>query len=94
MKDFENIFEFMKDIGECVCKVVLVLVFVLVECKYVVLIGVVEVVWVVCVDIIVVNEQDLEFGCNKGLIDVMMDWFKLDEDCLMGIVNSFWVIVE
>jgi glutamate-5-semialdehyde dehydrogenase len=94
MKDFENIPELMKDIGERARKAASVLAFASAERKHAALIGAAEAVWAARADIIAANEQDLEFGRNKGLSDAMMDRLKLDEDRLMGIVNSLRAIAE
>ena len=94
MKDFENIPELMKDIGERARKAASVLAFASAERKHAALIGAAEAVWAARADIIAANEQDLEFGRNKGLTDAMMDRLKLDEDRLMGIVNSLRAIAE
>lgn len=94
MKDFENIPELMKDIGERARQAASVLAFASAERKHAALIGAAEAVWAARADIIAANEQDLEFGRNKGLTDAMMDRLKLDEDRLMGIVNSLRAIAE
>lgn len=94
MKDFENIPELMKDIGERARQAASVLAFASAERKHAALIGAAEAVWAARADIIAANEQDLEFGRNKGLSDAMMDRLKLDEDRLMGIVNSLRAIAE
>lgn len=94
MKDFENIPALMKDIGERARKAASVLAFASAERKHAALIGAAEAVWAARADIIAANEQDLEFGRDKGLTDAMMDRLKLDEDRLMGIVNSLRAIAE
>ncbi len=94
MKDFENIPALMKDIGERARKAASVLAFASAERKHAALIGAAEAVWAARADIIAANEQDLEFGRNKGLTDAMMDRLNLDEDRLMGIVNSLRAIAE
>lgn len=58
------------------------MVFVLVEVKVKVFNFVVDVVWDVCVEIIKVNVLDMDYGCNKGFSDVMMDCLMLDEGCI------------
>lgn len=54
----------------------------MVEVKVKVFNFVVDVVWEVCVEIIEVNVLDMDYGCNKGFSDVMMDCLMLDEVCI------------
>ncbi len=64
------------------------------ERKHAALIAAAEAVWNNRETILVANEQDMEFGREKGLSSAMLDRLKLDEERLQGIVGGLRAIAE
>ncbi|MBR9762957.1 MAG: glutamate-5-semialdehyde dehydrogenase [Rhodobacteraceae bacterium] len=94
MKDAQTIEEMMNGIGAAAKAAAAELAFASAERKHAALIGAAEAVWSARREIIAANEQDLEFGAEKGLSPAMMDRLKLDETRIRGIVDSLRAIAE
>ena len=64
------------------------------ERKHAALIGAAEAVWHRRAEIIAANQEDMEFGRNKGLSAAMLDRLMLDEDRIRGIVDGLRAVAE
>ncbi len=88
MKDLENIPALMADIGMRAQAAATALTVASPEAKAKALNAAADAVWARRAEIIAANEQDMDFGRNKGLSDAMMDRLKLTEDRIQGIVDG------
>ncbi|QBF31957.1 glutamate-5-semialdehyde dehydrogenase [Thalassococcus sp. S3] len=94
MKDMDNIPALMAEIGARAKAASAELAFATAERKHAALISAADAVWARRAEIIAANDEDLEFGRDKGLSDAMMDRLMLDEARLRGVVDGLRAIAE
>jgi glutamate-5-semialdehyde dehydrogenase len=94
MKDFTDIPALMHDIGARAKAAARELAFTSAERKHAALIGAADAVWKNRAAIIDANAKDMDYGCDKGLSDAMMDRLMLNEDRIRGIVDGLRAVAE
>ena len=88
MKDLENIPALMADIGKRAREASAELAVASAEAKQAALEAAADAVWTRRAEIIEANAKDLDFGCDKGLSDAMMDRLLLSEERIQGICDG------
>ena len=88
MKDIDNIPAVMAELGKRAKQAAEVLATASAERKEKALNAAADAVWAKRQEIIAANQEDLEFGKNKGLSPAMMDRLMLDESRIQGIVDG------
>ena len=86
MKDFENIPEVMREMGENARAAAAVLAFAPPAAKSAALEAAATAVWTRREEIMAANDKDMAYGVDKGLSTAMLDRLKLDEARIEGIV--------
>ncbi|MEN9062919.1 glutamate-5-semialdehyde dehydrogenase [Ponticoccus litoralis] len=88
MKDLTDIPALMHDIGARARAAAADLAFAPSEAKQKALEAAADAVWARRAEIVAANAKDLDFGCEKGLTEAMMDRLTLTEDRIKGICDS------